>query len=600
MSIATIRRGAGCSILSLVLGMAIHGIALARSPLPVQESGPAATAQGRALLTGDAPGTTSPLSPGLVIACFGDSITYLDGYRSLLQRAVDESPHTGSLKVKVLERGLNGAEVEHLRDGGRRYGDRLDPFDAVLARDLPDVVTLFIGANDVRNRPGTPLDEFTAVLGDLADRARKRVQARVVLCTVWIEGERTDGKNPLDAKLDRYAEAVRRLAERKGCTLVDLRREALRYLKANNPDQKSKGVLTYDGLHPGPAGNVFLADRIAFGIREALLHQTAIPWPEGPPEPPIRLRAEARSPTRIRLTWEDRADNEAGYRIHRHDTPGTEGTLVDRPLAADVTQYLVTGLDPEQSYTFSLRAFHRGGRSIPSAPVTVRTPSRRAPVAGKVLARESFTRAGALHGRSGGTGWDGPWSVKGSAEVYVGLGNLDLEGLPARGGSMRIEADSVEDTVRVTRRLVRLPAPATEGPSVLWLGFRIRADRKGRGSLLIRLGENRAAGVVACHGDRFGIDDRDTGRFLTLGKSHLVVARYLLREGPDDVRLWIDPPLNTVPLADHAHARRDDMDLGAVELLDLELKSPGKGNYTLDELRLGDGFGALIGLEKDA
>ena len=228
---------------------------------------------GRARLSGKEP----RLKKNDAISIFGDSITHINGYVSNIQKCLSSSPFTSKLNIKVHNRGLNGGEIEHLRDGGKMYGDSQEPFDAVLAKDKPAVVVIYIGFNDFRNRPGTTLEDFDAIMRDLVSRSRK-AGAKVVLATISVFGEKPDGRSRNDKKIDQYAEVTRQVASDTGSTLVDLRKVYLAYLRNHNFELQSDGtlkfphnrILTYDSIHPNRAGNELLADHIANGIAEAL------------------------------------------------------------------------------------------------------------------------------------------------------------------------------------------------------------------------------------------------------------------------------------------------------------------------------------------
>ncbi len=53
-----------------------------------------------------------------------------------------------------------------------------------------------------------------------------------------------------------------------GSQLVDLRQAFIDHLKASNPENKDRGILTGDSVHLNPAGNRLVADEMlkAIGI----------------------------------------------------------------------------------------------------------------------------------------------------------------------------------------------------------------------------------------------------------------------------------------------------------------------------------------------
>jgi lysophospholipase L1-like esterase len=92
----------------------------------------------------------------------------------------------------------------------------------------------------------------------------------VILATPAVAGEKHDGTNPHDAKMDQYAAISRKVAAAKQVAPCDLRKVFVEYLKARNSENKPRGVLTYDGIHMSPRGNELLANEFARSIIEAM------------------------------------------------------------------------------------------------------------------------------------------------------------------------------------------------------------------------------------------------------------------------------------------------------------------------------------------
>jgi isoamyl acetate esterase len=203
-----------------------------------------------------------PLNKGERIVFLGDSITEAGvrpkGYVTLVKTALAERHK--DLGIEVVGAGVSGNKVPDLQR-------RLDR--DVLAKK-PTLVVVYIGINDVwhgEKEParGTPKDKFEAGLKDVIQRIRD-AGARVVLCTPSVIGEKKGGANPLDAKLDEYAEVSRKVAKETGARLCDLRKAFADYLAKNNPDDKEQGVLTGDRVHLNDAGNKLVADTILAAI----------------------------------------------------------------------------------------------------------------------------------------------------------------------------------------------------------------------------------------------------------------------------------------------------------------------------------------------
>ena len=233
---------------------------------------------GRANLTR----ANSPLSAGTKIDFFGDSITWLNGYVSNIQTAINTGPGTTGKGIVCINRGDDGGGVLQILNGDpgttHGYGGITQKsFAATIAGDRPNVAVVFIGINDVWWR-GTPAATFQQGLQDVVAQG-KSAGVTMVLATLAVNGEYPDGTNPNDAQYDQFAQITRDVATSTGTTLVDLRKAFINYEMNNNIYQLqrggwkflSSGILTYDGIHPTTLGNNLLADMIAQGIYESLV-----------------------------------------------------------------------------------------------------------------------------------------------------------------------------------------------------------------------------------------------------------------------------------------------------------------------------------------
>lgn len=201
----------------------------------------------------DAPGITLKKNDRIVF--FGDSITAAatgkKGYITFIGEEL-QAKHA-DLNIKLVGAGVSGNKVPDLLK-------RLD--NAVLAKK-PNVVVIYIGINDVWHGEkdptrGTPPEKFEAGLKELIGKIQAG-GARVLLCTPSVIGEKTDGKNNLDEKLDTYAAISRKVAKDTNVPLCDLRKAFVEYLQKNNPENKMSGILTSDRVHLNEAGNRFVA-----------------------------------------------------------------------------------------------------------------------------------------------------------------------------------------------------------------------------------------------------------------------------------------------------------------------------------------------------
>ncbi|HVS38432.1 MAG TPA: SGNH/GDSL hydrolase family protein [Gemmataceae bacterium] len=199
-----------------------------------------------------------PLVKGDRIAFLGDSITEQGakdkGYVTLIKNAVQDKYK--DLGVEIIPAGVSGNKVPDIQA-------RLDR--DVLSKK-PTIVVIYIGINDVWHgekdpAKGTPKDKYEAGLRDVIQRCQA-AGARVILCTPSVIGEKNDGSNTNDPKLDEYSDISRAVAKDLKVPTCDLRKAFQDYEKAHNTDNKESGVLTADRVHLNDAGNKFVAEQI--------------------------------------------------------------------------------------------------------------------------------------------------------------------------------------------------------------------------------------------------------------------------------------------------------------------------------------------------
>jgi lysophospholipase L1-like esterase len=196
------------------------------------------------------------LKKGDRIVFLGDSITQgatgKEGYITLIKNELTEKHK--DLEIDIIGAGISGNKVPDLQA-------RVDK-DVVAKK--PTIVFIYIGINDVwhgQDDPakGTSPEKFEAGLREVIGKITKG-GARVILCTPSVIGEKTDGTNKNDKKLDEYSDISRKVAKDLNLQVCDLRKEFIAKLKDKNKDNKDKGVLTGDGVHLNADGNRVVAD----------------------------------------------------------------------------------------------------------------------------------------------------------------------------------------------------------------------------------------------------------------------------------------------------------------------------------------------------
>jgi len=198
------------------------------------------------------------LKKGDKIIFFGDSLTALAG----IDGPKDKGVTRGYVRIfrDAIREKYPGKdiEVDWVATGGHTVPDLLKRVDKDVIAKRPTIVVIQIGCNDARR---IPKDTFKAGLEELIDKLHAE-KIRVVQCSLTSVGEKHDGTNKDDPKLDEFAAVEREVAKAKGVPLNDLRRAFVEHWKKYNPDNKPSGILTYDGNHFNDAGHRFVAERM--------------------------------------------------------------------------------------------------------------------------------------------------------------------------------------------------------------------------------------------------------------------------------------------------------------------------------------------------
>jgi len=197
------------------------------------------------------------LKDGDRIIFFGDSLTALAGQEQPKKFVSKGYVRIVRETLRETHKGKN-IDVDWVATGGHTVPDLLKRVDRDVIAKKPTIVVIQIGCNDARR---IPKETFTHGLEELIDRLQK-ANIQVVQCTLTSVGEKHDGTNKDDAKLEEFAAAARAVARAKKVPLNDLRKAFVAHWKANNSDNKGSGILTYDGNHFNDAGHRFVAEQM--------------------------------------------------------------------------------------------------------------------------------------------------------------------------------------------------------------------------------------------------------------------------------------------------------------------------------------------------
>jgi isoamyl acetate esterase len=202
------------------------------------------------------------LKKGDRIIFFGDSLTNLAGTEKPKEQVTKGYVRIvrETLQQKHPEKKI---EVDWVATGGHTVPDLLKRVDADVIARKPTIVVIQIGCNDARR---IPKDTFRTGLEELIDTLQK-AGIRVVQCSLTSVGEKHDGTNKDDPKLEEFAQVQREVARTKRVPLNDLRKAFVAYWEKNNPDNKPSGILTYDGNHFNQRGMDFVAEQMLAKFR---------------------------------------------------------------------------------------------------------------------------------------------------------------------------------------------------------------------------------------------------------------------------------------------------------------------------------------------
>lgn len=202
------------------------------------------------------------------VVFLGDSITQnavinsdkFKGFISLLGENVGQN-------TELIGKGIGGDKVSDLLT---RYRD-----DVIKLN--PDMVFIYIGINDVWHKydygTGTDIDLYENGLRQIITDLKEN-GVEVILCTPTVIGENKgeftlvnqfkdiETMEIMNNDLDDYSDVIRKLSREFDTKLLDLRKIFMQYISENNPENKSKGVLTTDGVHLNNIGSKLIADEM--------------------------------------------------------------------------------------------------------------------------------------------------------------------------------------------------------------------------------------------------------------------------------------------------------------------------------------------------
>ena len=161
--------------------------------------------------------------------------------------------------------------------GGDKVSDLLTRYRDDVIKLNPDMVFIYIGINDVWHKydygTGTDIDLYENGLRQIIYDIKNN-GIEVILCTPTVIGENKgdftlvnqfkdiETMEIMNNDLDDYSDVIRKLSREFDTKLLDLRKIFMQYISENNPENKSKGVLTTDGVHLNNFGSKLIANEM--------------------------------------------------------------------------------------------------------------------------------------------------------------------------------------------------------------------------------------------------------------------------------------------------------------------------------------------------
>lgn len=218
------------------------------------------------------------------VAFLGDSITYLGAaYPSGYCRLVDSALKWKGINCEMIYAGISGHKSNQM----------LERLDRDVLAHKPQWMLLSCGVNDVwHGENGVPLPQYKENITKLVDKAQAAGVNVIILASTLI-GEDLNGDN--NRKLNEYNDFLKSLAAEKGLPFVDLNSVMRQRINAMEADGRTPGtLLTVDGVHMNPAGNMIMAEGIlrVIGFTDNDMADTMTKWCAMPAAWPVRGQAD--------------------------------------------------------------------------------------------------------------------------------------------------------------------------------------------------------------------------------------------------------------------------------------------------------------------
>lgn len=216
-------------------------------------------------------------APGIPAARAAEPFALKDGDRVVFygDSITDQRLYTTFVETYVVTRfpTVHVGFVHSGWGGDRVTGGGGGPIDRRLARDViaykPTVVTVMLGMNDASYRPFDEkiFDVYTRGYQHLVQSIKEKVPGVRLTLIVPSPFDDVTRKPAFEGGYNqvllKYGEFVRSLAQKEGATVADLNTSVVAALKkAQEIDPTHAQHLIHDRVHPGPAGQLLMAEAL--------------------------------------------------------------------------------------------------------------------------------------------------------------------------------------------------------------------------------------------------------------------------------------------------------------------------------------------------
>ena len=203
---------------------------------------------------------------------------------------------------------------------------------------------------------------------------------------------------------------------------------------------------------------------------------------------------------------------------------------------------------------------------------------------GVVNAYEPFdyTVGDNIQGKNDGIGWANAWNIRvPNGSLTVNNFGLEYDNLQTSGNSLNFKPNA--DTPEIVLERNTTGQVGAEGVP-LWMSFLIKANNVGSGHVSLFGNNAFLMGLFK----EFGSSIFST--LMQEGETYFVVYQFESSPGNDLARYWLNPEIGIIPSPSNTARVELNRDLGTGNRIAINIQGFGRGDYDIDEIRVGSTF----------